>query len=70
MRNLLLALVIGTASTADVRAEADIPAVKDRLSTMGIVARGSTSIEFAAAIEEQRAKIATIAAAIGTKSTD
>jgi len=31
------------------------------------VARGSTPSEFAAAIEEQRAKVAAIAMAIGTK---
>ena len=54
---------------ADVRAVADSAAVKERLAAIGIVARGSTPGEFAAAIEEQRAKIASIAAAIGTKPT-
>jgi len=43
--------------------------VRDRLPPLGIVARASTPDEFAAAIEEQRAKIAAIAAAIGTKPT-
>jgi len=52
---------------ADVRAVAENPAIKQRLSGMGIVARGSTPGEFVAAIEEQRAKVAAIAAAIGTK---
>src|SRR5262245_34136735 len=54
---------------ADVRAVADTPAIKERLEKIGIVARGSTPSEFAAAIEEQRAKVAAIAAAIGTKPT-
>jgi tripartite-type tricarboxylate transporter receptor subunit TctC len=52
---------------ADVRAIATDPAVKEKLAAIGIVARGSTPDEFAAAIEEQRAKVAAIAAAIGTK---
>jgi tripartite-type tricarboxylate transporter receptor subunit TctC len=54
---------------ADVRAVADSASVKERLAAIGIVARGSTPAEFVAAIEEQRAKIASIAAAIGTKPT-
>ena len=53
----------------DVRAVADNPAIRERLAKIGIVARGSTPSEFAAAIEEQRAKVAAIAAAIGTKPT-
>ena len=52
---------------ADVRAGADSPAIKERLAKIGIVARGSTPGEFAAAIEEQRTKVAAIAAAIGMK---
>jgi hypothetical protein len=40
----------------------------DRLPPIGIVARGSTPAEFVAAIEEQRAKVAAIVAAIGTKA--
>jgi tripartite-type tricarboxylate transporter receptor subunit TctC len=52
---------------ADVRAAVENPSFRDRLPPLGIVARTSTPAEFAAAIEEQRAKIAAIAAAIGTK---
>jgi hypothetical protein len=48
---------------------AENPAIKERLSVMGIVARGSTPGEFVAAIGEQRAKVAAIASAIGTKPT-
>jgi len=40
-----------------------------RLERMGIVARASTPDEFVAAIEDQRVKLAAIAAAIGTKPT-
>jgi tripartite-type tricarboxylate transporter receptor subunit TctC len=50
----------------DIRAVTEIQSVRDRLPPLGIVARSSTSAEFAAAIEEQRAKIAKIAAALGT----
>jgi tripartite-type tricarboxylate transporter receptor subunit TctC len=49
---------------AEVRAIADRPDVKDRFVALGIVARGSTPAEFAAAIDEQRKKVAEIAAAI------
>jgi len=52
---------------ADVRAVVENPAVRDRLPPLGIVARASTPAEFATAIEEQRTKIAKIAAAIGAK---
>jgi tripartite-type tricarboxylate transporter receptor subunit TctC len=52
---------------ADIRAVAENPAVGDRLSPLGIVARSSTPSEFSAAIEAQRAKVAVIAAAVGTK---
>lgn len=51
----------------DVRAVADAAAVKERLAAIGIVARGSTPAEFAAAIEEQRRKVAAIAAAVGLR---
>jgi tripartite-type tricarboxylate transporter receptor subunit TctC len=51
----------------DVRAVAETPAVRDRLLPIGIVAKSSSPAEFAAAIEEQRKKVAAIAAAIGTK---
>jgi len=54
---------------ADVRAVAKNPAVQKRLEKIGIVTRGSTPNEFAAAIEEQRAKVTSIAAAIGMKPT-
>jgi tripartite-type tricarboxylate transporter receptor subunit TctC len=54
---------------ADVIAVADDPGIKERLATIGISARSSTPIEFAAAIEEQRAKVAAIAVSIGTKPT-
>jgi tripartite-type tricarboxylate transporter receptor subunit TctC len=50
----------------DIRAVTEIQSVRDRLPPLGIVARASTPAEFAAAIEEQRAKMALIAAAIGT----
>jgi tripartite-type tricarboxylate transporter receptor subunit TctC len=51
----------------DVRAVVENPAVRDRLPPLGIVARPSTPAEFAAAIDDQRKKIAAIATAIGTK---
>jgi tripartite-type tricarboxylate transporter receptor subunit TctC len=50
----------------DVRAVTEMQSVRDRLPPLGIVARASTPAEFVAAIEEQRAKIAKIAATIGT----
>jgi tripartite-type tricarboxylate transporter receptor subunit TctC len=52
---------------ADVRAVADSAATNERLAKIGIVAHGSTPSEFAAAIDEQRAKVAAIAAVIGMK---
>jgi tripartite-type tricarboxylate transporter receptor subunit TctC len=54
---------------ADVQAVSENPVVKERLAAIGIVSRGSTASEFAAAIEEQRAKVAAVAAAIGLKPT-
>jgi tripartite-type tricarboxylate transporter receptor subunit TctC len=53
---------------ADVRAVAENPAIKERLTAIGIVARGSTPSEFAAAIEDQRAKVAAIARLIAFKA--
>jgi tripartite-type tricarboxylate transporter receptor subunit TctC len=53
----------------DVRTVAADPAIKERLAKMGAVALGSTPAEFAAAIAEQRAKVAAIAKAIGAKPT-
>jgi tripartite-type tricarboxylate transporter receptor subunit TctC len=52
---------------ADVRAVSAEPAIKERLAKMGAVALGSTPAEFAAAIDEQRAKVAAIAKSIGGK---
>src|SRR5262245_26252876 len=54
---------------ADVRAVAAEPAVADRLAAIGQVARGSTPAEFAAAIEEQRAKMAAMVKLVGIKPT-
>lgn len=51
----------------DVQAVADMPAIMDRLKTNGIRPRGSTALEFSAAIDAQRATVAKIAAAIGTE---
>ena len=53
----------------DVKAVADNPAIKERLAKIGILARGDGPNEFAAAVEEQRAKVVSIAAATGTKPT-
>jgi len=53
--------------SADVRAVAADPAVSDRLAAVGLIAHGSTSAEFAAAIEEQRNKMASIMKLIGGK---
>lgn len=55
--------------SADVRAIATDPVIADRLAAVGQIARGSTPAEFAAAIAEQRAKIAAIVKLIGTKPT-
>ena len=52
---------------ADVRAVAAQPAVVSRFEAIGVVARSGTSAEFAAAIEEQRIKVAKIAATIGMR---
>jgi tripartite-type tricarboxylate transporter receptor subunit TctC len=46
--------------SADIRAVAADSAVAERLATAGQIARGSSSAEFAGAIEEQRAKIEAI----------
>jgi tripartite-type tricarboxylate transporter receptor subunit TctC len=51
----------------DVRAVAEDPAVRDRLPPIGIRSRSGSADEFAAAIEQQRAKVTGIAVAIGTK---
>jgi len=54
---------------ADVRAVAAEPAVADRLAAIGLVARGSTPADFAAAIEEQRVKMAAMVKLVGIKPT-
>src|SRR5262245_1489172 len=51
----------------DVRAIASENGVGERLAAVGQIARGSTPIEFAAAIEEQRIQISSIARLVGTK---
>jgi tripartite-type tricarboxylate transporter receptor subunit TctC len=55
--------------SADVQAIAADPGITTRLANMGSAARGRSPAEFAATIEEQRAKVAAIATAIGTKPT-
>jgi len=53
--------------SSDVRAIAAENGVGERLAAVGQVARGSTPIEFAAAIEEQRTQISSIARLVGTR---
>jgi tripartite-type tricarboxylate transporter receptor subunit TctC len=53
--------------SADVRAVAAENGVAERLAAGGQVARGSTPADFAAAIEEQRLQISSIAASVGSK---
>jgi len=50
---------------ADIRAVAAEPAIVNRLAAIGMIVRGSTPVAFAAAIEEQRAKMASIAKSLG-----
>ena len=50
---------------ADVRAIASDPAVAERLKPTGATMRPGTAADFAAAIEEQRAKVAAVAQARG-----
>jgi tripartite-type tricarboxylate transporter receptor subunit TctC len=52
---------------ADIRAVAENPSLSDRLEPIGILVRTGTPRDFSAVIEFQRAKVAAIAAAIGTK---
>ena len=54
---------------ADVRAVAAQPAVLARFEKIGVVARSGTPAQFADEINEQRVKVARIAAAIGTRPT-
>jgi tripartite-type tricarboxylate transporter receptor subunit TctC len=55
--------------SADIRDVAADPVLVDRLGAVGQLARGSTPSEFAAAIEEQRLKMAAIAQSIGMRPT-
>jgi tripartite-type tricarboxylate transporter receptor subunit TctC len=52
---------------ADVRAVASDPAVAERLKATGSVMRPGTTADFAAAIEEQRSKVAAVAQALTAK---
>ena len=52
---------------ADVRAAGTDPVIAERLAAGGIAVRTSTPAEFAAAIEDERAKVAAYAKATGTK---
>ena len=54
---------------ADARRALEEPATKDRLAALGIAVRGTTPGEFAAVLDEQRAKWAKIAAAHGVRPT-
>ena len=53
--------------SADIQIVAADPSIATRLAAVGQIARGSAPSEFAADIEVQRAKIASIARAIGAK---
>ena len=53
--------------SADVRAAGIDPLIAERLGPAGIAVRTSTPAEFAKAIEEERAKVAAFAKALGTK---
>jgi tripartite-type tricarboxylate transporter receptor subunit TctC len=53
--------------STDIRAVGSDAIIAERLGAVGIRPRTSTPAEFAAAIEEERSKVAAIARAIGTK---
>jgi tripartite-type tricarboxylate transporter receptor subunit TctC len=53
--------------STDIRAVGTDAIIAERLGAVGIRPRTSTAAEFAAAIEEERLKVATVAQAIGTK---
>src|SRR5215470_10198013 len=55
---------------ADVRAVAADPAIAARLAPLGQVVNTTTPDEYAAAIEEQRAKVAAIARMLGVKAAE
>ena len=52
---------------ADIRSAGSDPMIELRLAPAGIIVHTGTPAEFAAAIEDERAKVAAIAQAIGTK---
>lgn len=54
---------------ADIRAAGTDPALIATLTAAGVAARTSTPAEFAAAIADERAKVAAIAQSVGTKPT-
>jgi tripartite-type tricarboxylate transporter receptor subunit TctC len=54
---------------ADIRAAGTDPALVATLTAAGVAVRTSTPAEFAAAIEDERAKVAAIAQSVGTKPT-
>jgi tripartite-type tricarboxylate transporter receptor subunit TctC len=54
---------------ADIRAAGSDPALAATLTAAGVAVRTSTPAEFAAAIEDERAKVAAIAQAVGVKPT-
>jgi tripartite-type tricarboxylate transporter receptor subunit TctC len=53
--------------SADIRAVGSDALIAERLGAVGITPRTSTPAEFAAAIEEERSKVAAIARALGSK---
>src|SRR5262245_52261790 len=63
-----MAAVLRERIAADVRAVAADPVVVDRLTTTAQVVNPGTPAEFAAAIDEQRAKMAAIAQRLGLKA--
>jgi tripartite-type tricarboxylate transporter receptor subunit TctC len=54
---------------ADIRAAGGDPALAATLTAAGVAVRTSTPAEFAAAIEDERAKVAAIAQVLGIKPT-
>src|SRR5215468_8906972 len=56
--------------SADIRSIAAEHSVGERLARVGQIARGSTPADFAAAIEQQRQRISSIAALVGAKPSN
>jgi tripartite-type tricarboxylate transporter receptor subunit TctC len=54
---------------ADIRAAGGDPALAATLTAAGVAVRTSTPADFAAAIEDERARVAAIAQAVGVKPT-